>query len=89
MSTNNDSDGDSDFMDYNEKVDDFSEEEYLHMLDNPILLPIHYWEKITEIKQFNSDPDVGTGTFYAGESPFGHGNFIDENGDYFFLNLTD
>jgi hypothetical protein len=79
MSSNSDSE--SDFMDYDEKVDNFSEEEYIQMLDNPILLPIHYWEKITDIKQFVSDPDVGTGTFYASSSPFGQGYFIDENGE--------
>lgn len=57
------------------------DEEYRRMLDNPILLPIHYWEKITKIVVFQNDPDIGTGIFYHGESPFGSGNFIDENGD--------
>lgn len=58
-----------------------TDEEYRKMLDNPILLPIHYWEKITKVIQFINDPDIGTGKFYYGDSPFGAGNFIDENGE--------
>jgi hypothetical protein len=85
--SNNDSDSEYgcgyDHSDYDqdENVDYIPEEEYRKMLDNPILLPIHYWEKITEIKQFVSDPDIGTGTFYYGDSPFGAGNFIDLDGE--------
>ena len=58
-----------------------TDEEYRKMLDNPILLPIHYWEKITEVTIFKDDPYIGSGTFYYGNSPFGSGHFIDENGD--------
>jgi hypothetical protein len=62
-------------------LDGISNEEYKKMLDNPILLPIYYWEKITKVTIFNNDPDIGSGTFYYGDSPFGSGNFIDKNGE--------
>jgi hypothetical protein len=62
-------------------MDDISNEEYSRMLENPILLPIHYWEKITKVIHFDSDPNIGTGIFYYGNSPFGSGNFIDGNGE--------
>jgi hypothetical protein len=65
----------------NDPLDGISNEEYRKMLDNPILLPIYYWQKITKITIFKDDPDIGSGTFYYGDSPFGSGNFIDKNGD--------
>jgi hypothetical protein len=82
---NSDSDSsvnDEYYSDYDsESTDNISNEEYKKMLDNPILLPIHYWEKITKVIHFKSDPNIGTGIFYYGDSPFGAGHFIDENGD--------
>ena len=62
-------------------VDNIPEEEFKQMLRNPILLPIYYWEKVTKIISFKSHPDIGTGIYYRGTSPFGVGNFIDENGE--------
>ena len=65
----------------NDPMANISNEEYRKMLDNPILLPIHYWEKITKVTIFKDDPDIGSGTFYYGDSPFGSGNFIDLDGE--------
>ena len=55
---NSDSDSsvnDEYYTDYDsESTDNISNEEYNKMLDNPILLPIHYWEKITKVMYFKS-----------------------------------
>lgn len=59
--------------------DPISNEEYKQMCENPILLPIQYWTKITKVTIFQNDPNVGSGTFYYGNNPFGAGNFIDED----------
>lgn len=48
--------------------------------ENPFLMPIHYWNKITEIIYFINDPDVGTGTLYCSNAPFGIGSFVDDGG---------
>ena len=74
-------DFDSDNDDDDTCMDNISNEEFKKMLENPVLLPIHYWEKITEVTIFKDDPYIGSGTFYYGDSPFGAGNFIDENGE--------
>jgi hypothetical protein len=63
------------YMESEEKDDDD-----ILMQNNPLLLPIHYWSKITEIIYFNNDPDVGTGILYRSNAPFGIGSFIDEYG---------
>ena len=69
------------WSDTDDHVDTISDEEFKKMLENPILLPIHYWTRITKIVMFQNDPDIGTGTFYYGDDPFGSGNFIDEHGN--------
>ena len=67
--------------DTDESMDMISDEEYKKMLENPVLLPIHYWTKITRAIIFQNNPDIGTGILYYGDDPFGSGNFIDENGN--------
>ena len=73
-------DSDSD-IEENNPLAGITNEEYRKILDNPILLPIHYWEQITKVTVFKDDPDIGSGTFYYGDSPFGSGNFINEAGE--------
>ncbi len=88
IDSESDSVSESESVSDSDSIDLISNEEYKKMLENPITLPIHYWDKITEVIIFQNDPNIGSGVFYYCNSPFSSGYFIDEYGNLSQCRLT-